>query len=132
MTTKPWPWPGQSREDKAKQVALSYRGLLRSIAQGRCNDPAGDLHRLDEHWRALGVTWHTPAPISADPDDWMCAADIAQYVGRTPKDVYNWARRGHITQRTAADGSPEYLLRSVLDYARRRAGQTTDSGRQCS
>lgn len=121
MTTKPWPWPGQSSEDKAKQIAKSYRGLAQRIAQGGCHDPAADLARLDDEWRSLGITWITPAPPSdIEDDDWLCAADLAQYVGRTPKDIYNWAHRGHILQRTSADGSPEYLVRSVIDYARRR------------
>lgn len=92
---------------------------MRNIAQGLVDDPAVDLERLDKHWRELGITWHVPHPIPGDPDDWMCAADIVHYLGRTSKDVYNWAHRDHIQQRTSADGAPEYLLRSVLDYARR-------------
>lgn len=120
MSIRPWPYPGATREDKAKQVALSYRGLAARIAEGRCDNPAGDLYVLDEHWRELGITWHRPQPLPGDPDDWLPAADIAHYIGRTPKDIYNWAHRGHIEQRCSADGSPEYLLQSVLDYHRRR------------
>lgn len=127
MTHRPWPWPEDtSREDKAKRIARSYRALVQRIAQSRCDDPAGDLYRLDQEFLELGVNWHMPVVISADPDEWMPAADIAHYISRTPKDIYNWARRGHIEQRTSADGTPEYSWQSVLDYAKRRRSRTHD------
>ncbi|RFZ41385.1 hypothetical protein DAVIS_02654 [Mycobacterium marinum] len=117
-TVKPWPWPGDSREDKAKRVALSYRQLAFDIAQGRCDDPAGDLHRLDQRWSSYGVYWPVPNSIPVDLEEWLSAAELAHYVDRTPADIYRWARRGAIEQRTSADGAPEYLLRSALEYQR--------------
>lgn len=123
-----WPWPGDSREDKARRVAISYRELLFEISQGRCADPAGNLHRLDTRWSELGIFWHLPSrpDLLTDPDEWMRAPDLAHAIDRTRKDIYNWARRGHIQQRASADGEPEYLVGSVIEYHRtlrlRRSG----------
>ncbi|MCV7354481.1 hypothetical protein [Mycolicibacterium fluoranthenivorans] len=116
--TRPWPWPEDNREDKAKRVALSYRGLVQRIAQGMCEDPAGDLHRLDEHWASLDIHWTRPRPnlLNDADDEWMSARDIAHALDRTRKDIYNWARAGHIEQRCGPDGAPEYLVGSVKDY----------------
>lgn len=112
-----------SRADQAQAVARSYRAALQDIAAGRSTNPGADLHILDERWKKEGITWLTPAPIPAEPDEWMSAADIAQYVGRTPKDIWNWAHRSETTgvqQRPGPDGAPEYNVQSVVDYWRRR------------
>lgn len=114
-----WPWPGDSREDRAKRVARSYRNLIFEISQGRCADPAGSLHRLDAHWASLGVHWTTPSPYPLEPGDWLSAADMAHAIDRTRKDIYNWARAGHIEQRCGPDGAPEYSVTSVLEYQRK-------------
>ncbi len=125
---KPWPWPGDSREDRARRIALSYRQLVLDIAQGRCNDPAGYLHRLDRHWAEHGEFWPCPGPLPV-VDDWLTAADLAHLIHRSPRDIYRWARRGAIRQRTSADGSPEYSLSSAIAYQQRqrqrRAGVTS-------
>lgn len=128
---KPWPYPGDSREDKAKRVAISYRQLVFDISQGRCDDPAGDLHRLDRQWAEYGIRWPNPPaqPLSeSDLDEWMNAADLANLIHRAPADIYRWARRGNIRQRVSADGSPEYSVESVVEYQRqqrqRRATRT--------
>lgn len=121
----PWPWPGDSREDRAKRVALSYRQLVFDITQGACHDPSGELYRLDEHWASLGVHWPRPNPIPVDVDEWLSAADLAHLTDRAPADVYRWARRGCIQQRAGADGAPEYLLRSALEYQRQQRERRT-------
>jgi hypothetical protein len=122
-----WPWPGDSREDRAKRVALSYRDVLHHIARGHLDeyglpyDPAGELHRLDQHWADLGIYWHLPRPaMLIDPDEWMGAPDLAFHIDRTPRDIYNWARRGHIVQRVGPDGAPEYSVASVIAYQRKQ------------
>ena len=127
IRAQPWPWPGDSREDKARRVAGSYRDLIQRIAMGQCDDPAGDLHRLDETWTARGITWIRPNRTTPlDPDQWLTAPELAEIIGRPRKDIYNWARLGHIEQRCGPDGTPEYLTGSVIQYhARlrtRRAG----------
>lgn len=131
--TKPWPWPGDSREDRAKRVALSYRQLVFDITQGRIEDAAGELYRLDQEWAGYGVHWPIPGTQPVDPEEWLTAADLAHLIDRTPADVYRWARRGNIQQRAGADGSPEYSIESALTYQRQqrqrrqsRALQSTD------
>ncbi|BBY18271.1 hypothetical protein [Mycolicibacterium litorale] len=51
----------------------------------------------------------------------MSARDLAHAIDRTRKDIYNWARIGHIEQRCGPDGAPEYRVGSVIDYQRRLA-----------
>lgn len=127
-TIEPWPWPGDSPEDKAKRIALSYRELTFAITQGHCDDPAGELHRLDEKWARHGHYWPRPGtlPIEPEGEDWYTAADLAHLLHKTPADIYRWARRGKIHQRTSADGSPEYSYSStqayLLDRRQKRAG----------
>ncbi|MCG7592406.1 hypothetical protein [Mycobacterium sp. PSTR-4-N] len=116
---KPWPWPGDSREDRAKRVALSYRSLAFEASQGRIDDIAGELHRLDWRWSEYGVTWTTPSQRPLDPEEWMTAADLAIVINRPRKDLYNWARLGHIEQRCGPDGAPEYSVASVIAYQRK-------------
>lgn len=124
---KPWPWRGDTAEDRAKRIALSYRQLVFDISQGRCFDPAGELHRLDAKWAEHGQYWPCPGMVPIDEnDDWYIAADLAHLIHKTPADIYRWARRGKILQRPSADGCPEYSLTSALNYQRetrqRRAG----------
>jgi hypothetical protein len=123
---KPWPWPGDSREDKAKRVALAYRDLIFDITQGHCDDPAAELHRLNLKWAEHGIYWHLHRPeLLIDPDEWMSAPDLAHALDRTRKDIYNWARLGHITQRAGPDGTPEYLVASVLEYHKKLRNRRT-------
>ncbi len=124
-----WPWPGDSREDRAKRVALSYRSLIFEITQGRCNDPAGALHRLDAHWAGLGIHWTTPSPYPLEPDDWLSAPDLAHAIDRTRRDIYNWARLGHIDQRCGPDGAPEYSVASVIAYLQKLRAKRSGSSK---
>lgn len=117
-----FPIPGLSREDQAKHVGRSYRDLVFRITQGQCDDPAGELHRLDWYWADHGHTWpqpHRPDMLTGREDEWMPAPDLAAALDRPRKDIYNWARLGHITQRCGPDGTPEYLVSTVIDYQRR-------------
>jgi hypothetical protein len=50
-------------------------------------------------------------------EEWMSARDLAHAIDRTRKDIYNWARLGHIEQRSGPDGAPEYLVSSVISYS---------------
>jgi hypothetical protein len=113
--------PGESREDRAKRVAKSYRQLVVDLAQHRYLDPAHELARLDQRWAAEDVHWQIPggADLLSDPEEWLSAPDLAHALGRTRKDIYNWARRGQIEQRVGADGGPEYLIGSVIAYQAR-------------
>lgn len=113
---QPYPWPEEGREERAQRVARSYRDLVQKIAQGGCEDPAGELHRLDYHWHGFGIHWHVPDDRPMNLDEWLSATDMAHMFHRSRKDIYNWAARGNIEQRVTADGSPEYLVASVIAY----------------
>lgn len=115
-----WPWIGDTPEDKAKRIALSYRQLVFDISQGAIDDPAGELHRLDEHWATYGHYWPRPGAVPVDADEWLCAADLAHLIHKAPTDIYRWAARGRIQQRTGPDGAPEYSLASAHDYLMQR------------
>ena len=113
---KVWVWQGDSREDKAKRVAREYRKLVEGIAQGIVQDAGKALVALDQYWQDRGVFWMIPHDAPMDPDKWYSAADLAHLIGRVQRDIYDWARRGHIQQRLTEDGSPEYLLGSAIEY----------------
>lgn len=115
-TIKPWPYPGDSREDKAKRVAVSYREVVQRIAQGEAINAAFELYLLDQQWASHGIYWPNPPDDLIDPDEWLTAADMAHLTDRTPADIYRWARRGNIQQRLSADGSPEYHVASAIAY----------------
>lgn len=113
----PWPYPGDSLEDKAKRIAISYRALLFDVTQARCHDPAGELHRLDHYWAEHGAYWPNPPGEFVDgTQEWFTASDLAQLIDKSPVDIYRWARRGNIHQRASPDGSPEYSLTSAIQY----------------
>ncbi|MGV0042045.1 hypothetical protein [Mycobacterium colombiense] len=115
---KPWFWPGATREDKAKHVARAYRQLVFDITQGHVDDPAGELHRLDQQFIDRGIYWMQPShpDLLAEPEQWMTAPDLAHLLDRPRKDIYNWSRLGHIEQRCGPDGTPEYRVGSVINY----------------
>lgn len=136
--SKPWPWPEDTAEDKAKRVARSYRGLVRRIAQNDCHDPAADLARLDEHWQEHGIYWTAPSAVPFDADDWLSAADVvvtfAHFVTLTENQVRQWAymkRKGGdgITEQPGPDGKPRYQAGDVMAYlVRQRRRRRQRSG----
>lgn len=130
---QPWPWPGDSREDKAKRIALSYRQLVEDIINGGIQAPATALARIDQRWATHGHYWPNPPDELIDDlafDDWHTAADLAHLLHCTPADIYRWARRGNIEQRVSADGCPEYSLASARRYlAAKRQRRTRSTSR---
>ena len=116
---KPWPWPGDSLEQRARRVAIHYRELAIAIATSRLElDPATAINNMDWFWADHGITWQQPTASILNPDEqeWMTAPDLAAAISRTRKDIYNWARLGHITTRAGPDGTPEYNVKTVLEY----------------
>ncbi|WP_458608439.1 hypothetical protein [Mycobacterium sp. C3-094] len=59
----------------------------------------------------------------------MSAPDLAHAIDRSRRDIYNWARLGHIEQRTGPDGAPEYSVQSVIDYQRKLVQRRTGNQR---
>jgi hypothetical protein len=75
---------------------------------------------MDQHWGDLGIHWPVPSTVPLDPDDWVPARDAAHLADRAPRDIYDWARRGHIRQRLEADGSAVYCVRDIISYMQQR------------
>lgn len=121
-STQPWPHPEDDREDRAKRVALSYRQLLFDITQGQCDDPAGELYRLDQKWLRLGAFWAVPSLDPYEGTEWVYAADAAHYADVEPGTVRKWAERGHIRVEHDHRGAPVYNVGDLraIDARRRR------------
>ena len=127
LITEDWPWPQDTREERAKRIANSYRGLLFDITQGRILDPAGAMHRLDMKWRRYGINWHLPGQAPADPLDWVTAVEAALYADVKPSTIRKWAERGLIrvnrNQRTN-----RYNIGDINDLKRDRVQARYDRG----
>ena len=107
-----WPWPGDSKIGQVQRIARSYRALLDTIAPHLATAE-------DRKWFDLGHYWvDEAATIMPQPEQWLTAADAAHYVSQwypcSQKDIYRWANRNEITQRTEIDGSTRYLWSSIL------------------
>jgi hypothetical protein len=111
-----WDWPGDSREDRAKRVAQSYRELLVQIARGEVSSPIEALFVVDEFWREREQYWLITSTIDPyDDDDWINATDAADYVNSTPKAIRHWAERGHIRRRVSG-GNVYYSVADMRAY----------------
>jgi hypothetical protein len=110
-----------NREDKAKQVALSYRGLVERIAAGSVDNAGYELYRLDRAWNDNNVWWITPTSAAPpEREEWLSAADAAHWVSQwtfcDTRNIYDWALRDRIKSRTEPDGSMRVLWGSIVDY----------------
>lgn len=115
----PWPWPRDSREDRAKRVALSYRHLVETWTPGDI-DLGVALAALDDRWCDLGAGWVRPIDGPLDLDEWLTDAEMGELFHQAPKTVYAWAHRGRIRFRLCNDGVRRYNVGDVVDYQRSR------------
>lgn len=116
-----WPWPGDSREDRAKRVALSYRRLALAIAAGDVADPTAALADLDARWDERGAGWVAPTRAPLDLDAWLTAGEVARLLCIDPQRLRDWARRGHIrTMQAQLAGPRRYCVGDVVSYQRTR------------
>lgn len=121
-----WPWPGDSKLGQIQRIALSYRALLESLIFGVVVDPAQAFREEDAQWIRLGHYWVKPSNRSPQ-SDWLTARDAAHFISQwypcTERDIYKWAQRDHIKQRTEADGSLTYSWESIVAYDQKRTRQ---------
>ncbi len=110
----------------ARQVARTYRDALMDVAPSLCES-------LDKLAADAGQRWLLPAAVPADAvagwlDAELPAADVAHWTGVPTSTIRSWERRGMLTRRTAADGSPLYRVGDVVDVeARNRQNRTGDT-----
>lgn len=120
--TDRWPFPEDTQRERDRKIAQSYRAALFDADPDRCR-------QLDQRAQELGQGWVVPHPSTLDLDDELRAVDLAELLGIPAATIRKWASRGQVEQRTAADGSPVYLVREVVDYCaavrRRRAGKAS-------
>jgi hypothetical protein len=115
-----WPWPGDSREDRARRVAISYREFIYLVFTGVITaDPLSSLRDLDDRWMGLGQTWIKPSESPLRLDDWLTAESMGDLLSIPAKWVYNWGMRGQIRV-SRLDGRNVYNVGDVVEYERSR------------
>ena len=112
-------WPGDSREDRARRVALSYRALAYNILRGNYIDPLASLKTLDDNWIESGQTWIRPTDQPLRLDDWLTNIDMSELFHISAKSIYDWGRRGHI-RIAIIDGEKRYNVGDLVTYERGR------------
>jgi hypothetical protein len=120
-----WPWPTDSREDRARRVALSYRQLVELIISGQLADPGAALRRLDEKWQELAQGWVVPTAAPLDPEAWLSPGELAELFHVDAHSFRNWHQRGHIRRmRRVSPGNCDWIYNvgDVISYYARRAG----------
>lgn len=118
MTTKAWPWPGDSPTDAARRIALSYRSLL-LLAAADHPELLKEAENLDGVWAGLGANWVTPSQLPLSEDDWLTAREIDDRLNVGAKQVYDWGRRGHVEVEMIC-GERRYRVGDVIDYTAKR------------
>lgn len=114
-----WPWPGDSREDMARRVALSYRAFCVLLLTKGTPDPLNSLRDIDDQWSALGQNWILPSNSPLRLDDWLSAKGMSELLSIPERWIYNWALRKHIRQ-SSIDGKKVFNVGDVVEYERQR------------
>jgi hypothetical protein len=116
------PWPTDSREDRARRVALSYRQLAELIIAGRLPDPDAALRRLDEKWQELAQGWVVPTMAPLDPEAWLAPAELAELLYIEARALRDWHRLGHVRRmRHQGESAPwRYNVGDVIRYYARQ------------
>lgn len=114
-----WPWPRDSREDRAKRIALSYRHLVEAIVRTEVDDVGGALACLDDRWCELGAGWVRPSTLPLRLDDWLTSSEMAELFHQAPATVREWGRRGNVRVEMI-DGARRYNVGDVVAYQRTR------------
>ncbi len=114
-----WPWPNDSREDRARRVAISYRRLIELVLAGETYDLATALEQLDVRWQELGQGWLKPADTPLLEDDWLTPRELAELLHIDSRSISHWARRGHI-RAVDRNGTRLYRVGDIVAYSTRR------------
>lgn len=115
-----WPWHADTREDRARRVALSYRRLMELALDGQIDNPTKALNDLDTKWQELGQGWVKPADTPLDMDGWLTAAELVELLHLDPHAPRDWARRGRIRVMTI-HGVRRYCVGDIVAYAANRS-----------
>jgi hypothetical protein len=112
-----WPWPNDTREQRARRVALAYRAELERTAPERAK-------RLDATWTERGQGWIAPTYTPLRLDDWLTPDELADMFHVPPCSFKDWHRRGHIRVMKMANNKRLYNVGDIVNYsaARQRKG----------
>lgn len=110
-----WPWPGDSREEKARRVALSYRHLVEVLLTTGLKDPQAALAELDAKWLDLQQFWLFADRRPLNVDEWLSASEMAEIVFLPAQVIRMWGVRGHVRVRVL-DGLNRYNVGDVVEY----------------
>lgn len=110
--------------DQARAVAISYRNALHGADPTLCAF-------LDEKAVEMGHGWVAPIQLPEFADDplvmdaELSAVDIEHWWRISASTIRTWANRGLVEKRCAADGSPVYQVREVLNAQARTQRKAT-------
>lgn len=113
---RPWPVPGDTSTDRARQIARSLLAALRKL------DPA----EADRHVTfavMFGETWLAPTPDLAAGERRLTDAEAATVAGRHPVTIRRWVSEGTSAGRLRRhpDGIDEAELLAFIAATRQAA-----------
>jgi hypothetical protein len=121
-----WPHPGDTKLDRARRCAHTYRAELLKVAPDRAA-------AVDARLTELGEPWVAPQRADVDLDAWVSLDQAAELTGGTRDMIYKWATRDERIHAIKDDrGRLLVQVRQVLDAqaelriqrAERHAGAT--------
>lgn len=116
MTLRRWPWEQDSRIDKVKRIADSYRTALNAVDPQSC-------HIVDARMVECGQEWVCGQVVNVD--QLVTAQEAAAELGFSPVSVHAWARSSQeeIPVRGKRDGKSLYRLGDLIRYDALRDGE---------
>lgn len=107
--TDPWPWPGDTPCERARQIANSLLAQL----------PEPGRNEAIRRARALGETWLGANLLRWDSTDVITTAEAAELLHTSPATIRKWHSRGWLPNH----GTGRYVVAQVLDCAAARRRQ---------
>lgn len=108
----------ESREDRNKRIAIEAIDLLERAVAGN-DELAHEVELFHQRWESRGVNWTRPGLMHLDLDDWVSAAEMAEFADVAPNTIHQWRSRGHITSIPGPNG-PLFNVGEVVAYQARR------------
>lgn len=104
-----WPWPRDTREDRLKRIAESYRTALMEVDPGTCR-------LLDVRMIECGQGWICRDTI-VDTNRMVTAQEVSEEFGIPPWTVHDWARRHpELIPKHKKNGRALFRLGDLLRY----------------
>lgn len=118
-----WPWPGDSKLDRACRAARSYRDGLQQADPAACAEL--DKQLIGDH----GQTWLAPTPLTIDLEDWITIPEAAALVGLSNGAIYKWVHRRWLKGRKGGDKRLRVQAVDVLAINRQQRLKRVTNGR---